>query len=97
MSKYKCLVPYEWHNYYQSSIIEVILKKEITCDHISKKVTGIAIKVNSVTAHLNYWRDFVWMKRDKDKNSWPHKNEYFGLYMHCDCSYCEHSLPGQKI
>lgn len=88
MSKHKCLVPYEWHNYYRSSIIEVILKKDITCDLISNKVTGIGINVNSVTAHLHYWCDFVWMKKDTDKNSWPDPNEYFGLYLHCDCLYC---------
>ncbi|KAG8039936.1 hypothetical protein G9C98_004545, partial [Cotesia typhae] len=85
MSKYKCLVPYEWHNYYRSSIIEVILRKDITCDHISNKVTGIGIKVNSVIAHLHYWCDFVWMKKDTDKKSWRDPNEYFGLYLHCGC------------
>nr|ACE75404.1 conserved hypothetical protein [Glyptapanteles indiensis] len=84
MSKHMCLVPYEWDHYYKSSIIEVILKKEITCDQISKKITGIGINVNGVTAHLHYWGELPWMKKKIDKKDWPNPNEYFSICMSCD-------------
>ncbi|KAG8039441.1 hypothetical protein G9C98_008084 [Cotesia typhae] len=84
MLKHMCLVPYEWNHYYESSAIEVILKKEITCDQIFKKVTGIGIRVNSVTAHLHYWGDLPWMKKEKDRRYFPNPNEYFSVYMYCD-------------
>ncbi|CAD6243641.1 GSCOCT00014185001.2-RA-CDS [Cotesia congregata] len=84
MSKHRCLVPYEWDHYYKSSTIEVILKKEITCDQIVKKITGIGIRVNYVTAHLHYWGDLPWMKKDKDKKGFPDPNDYFSVYIYCD-------------
>ncbi|AEE09569.1 conserved hypothetical protein [Cotesia vestalis bracovirus] len=87
MLKHMCLVPYEWDHYYKSSTIEVILKKEITCDLIFKKVTGIGIRVNCVTAHLHYWGNLPWMKKEKDEKDFPHPNEYFNVYIYCD--YCE--------
>lgn len=81
------LVPYEWDHYYKSSTIEVILKKEITCDQIFKKVTGIGIRVNCVTVHLHYWGNLLWMKKEKDEKDFPHPNEYFSVYIYYD--YCE--------
>nr|AOH69151.1 hypothetical protein A6F54_82 [Microplitis mediator bracovirus] len=85
-SKHVCLVPNEWGTYYASDTLEVILKKEISCNQITKKVEGIGINVEGVTAHLRYHKEQPWMRKDQDKRTWPNHREYFGVYLSCnDC------------
>ncbi len=38
MSKHACVVPNEWSKYYSQDVLEVIIKKDMYCDSISKKV-----------------------------------------------------------
>lgn len=86
-NKHVCLVPNEWgKKYYTPDVLEVILKKEVTCEQITKKIEGVGIRVEGVTAHLRYNGPQPWMRKDNDKKSWPSPKEYFGVYMSCnDC------------
>ncbi|AEE09574.1 conserved hypothetical protein [Cotesia vestalis bracovirus] len=86
MSKHVCLVPNEWSKYYSQDVLEVILKKDMSCDSISKKVEGAKINVNGTTAQLRYHGEQPWMRKDQDKRTFPNPREYFGVYMSCnDC------------
>lgn len=86
MFKHICLVPNEWSEYYSQDVLEVILKKDMSCDSISKKVKGVKIKVNGTTAKLRYYGNQPWMRKVQDKRSCPDTREYFGVYMSCnDC------------
>nr|ACE75422.1 conserved hypothetical protein [Glyptapanteles indiensis] len=86
MSKHVCLVPNEWSKYYSQNVLEVIIKKDMSCDSISKKVEGTKINVNGVTAQLRYHGNQPWLRKEQDKRTFPNPKEYFGVYMSCnDC------------
>ncbi|CAG18433.1 unnamed protein product [Bracoviriform congregatae] len=94
MSKHVCLVPKEWSNkYYSQDVLETVLKKDISCYSITKKVEGAKINVNGTTAQLRYHGDQPWMRKEQDKRTFPNPREYFGVYMSCnDCR-----KPPQKL
>ncbi|AGO14378.1 BV6 family protein [Diolcogaster facetosa bracovirus] len=86
MSKHICLVPNEWSKYYSQDVLEVILKKDLSCDSISKKVEGAKININGTTVQLRYHGDQPWLRKDQDKRTFPNPRKYFGVYMSCnDC------------
>lgn len=81
--KITCYVPNEWRSLptevLKNTIEEKATEQWKNCRHLE----GTTIRLENVTAKLNYYRFSPWMRKADDRNEYPRSNEYFGITMKC--------------
>ncbi|ACE75493.1 hypothetical protein GFV_13g0070 [Bracoviriform facetosae] len=82
-SRFTCYVPKEWlslhEEFLKSTIKDEALKQWKHCRYLD----GTTIRLENVTAKLNYYRFSPWMRKADDPNEYPRVSQYFGIEMKC--------------
>nr|ACE75406.1 conserved hypothetical protein [Glyptapanteles indiensis] len=81
--QYTCYIPKEWESlpeeFLRTTIADKAMKQWKHCNYLE----GTTIRLQNVTAKLNYYRFIPWMRKSDDPNEYPRASEYFGIEMNC--------------
>lgn len=82
-NQYTCYIPKEWKVFPEQFIKSTIADKAINQWKHCRHMEGTTIRLDNVTAKLNYYQFSPWMRKADDKNQYPRASEYYGIKMKC--------------
>lgn len=82
-NRYLCYVPKEWKSLPEDTLKTTIEDKALKQWKHTKYLEGTTIRLENVTAKLNYYRFTPWMRKADDSNEYPSASQYYGIEMKC--------------